>query len=78
MGDERLSPQVRKLIAAEMAVGQYRSKDALLVEALHALADRRAAIAGIRQGLEDIKAGRQSTRKASTRRLLKRHPFLAD
>ena len=73
-----LSPRLRKLIASEMAAGDYKSQSALLVDALGALADRRAAIEGIRRGLADARAGRQRPRREFRRQLLKRHPFLAD
>jgi predicted transcriptional regulator len=72
------STKLRKLIAAEMKAGEYKSQDALLIEALRALADRRAAIAGVRRGLEDAKAGRYRSRKEFHRQMVKRHPFLAD
>ncbi len=73
-----LSSRLRKLIASEMEAGKYKSPDALLVDALGALADRRAAIAGIRSGLADAQHGRYRTRKEFRRQMLKRHPYLAD
>jgi len=73
-----LSPRLRKLIASEMTAGKYKSPDALLVEALGALADRRGAIEGIGRGLADAQTGRQRSRKEFRRQLLKRHPYLAD
>jgi predicted transcriptional regulator len=77
MGAEFLSPRVRKLIAAEMSGGRYRSESALLVDALRLLADRRAAIDGIERGLADLKVGRVRLRQELRRRLIKRHPELA-
>jgi len=72
-----LSSKLRKLIASEMEAGKYKSPDALLIDAMRALADRRAAIDGIRKGLADARAGRYYTRKEFHRRMLKRHPILA-
>jgi predicted transcriptional regulator len=77
MSAKTLSPEIRKLIANEMAAGRYKSQDALLVDALGALADRRAAVEGIRRGLEDAQAGRQRTRKQFTKLLLQRHSYLS-
>ncbi len=55
----QLSPAVEQLIRAGMATGLYASEDELLRDALSALAaiqddDLRA----IREGIEDMKAGR--------------------
>lgn len=52
------SPAVLELIRREMALGQYASEEALLLDALHELAERRLALDAIREGLEDIAAGR--------------------
>ena len=60
-----------------MAEGQYKSEDALLVEALAALVESRAAVEGIRRGLDDMRAGKMRSRQAFARNLLKRHPKLA-
>ena len=49
-----LSTKLRKLIAKEMAAGRYRSSEALILDALDALADRRSALEGIARGLDDI------------------------
>jgi hypothetical protein len=60
-----------------MAAGDYRSENDLLVSALEALADRRAAIEGIGNGLADMRARRYRSRTQFTRRLLKQHQGLA-
>lgn len=67
-----LSARLRKLIASEMEAGKYKSQDALLLEALRALDDQHAAIAGIRRGLDDAKAGRYRSRSDFRRQTLKR------
>ena len=72
-----LSTKLRRMIASEMGTGKYKSQEALLLDALRALADRRAAIEGIREGLADARAGRHYTLKEHHRRMLKRHPILA-
>ncbi|MDX1944584.1 MAG: hypothetical protein SFU86_04185 [Pirellulaceae bacterium] len=73
----KVSPKIRKLIAQEIAVGKYRSESALMTEALAALADRRAAIAGIERGLADVRVGRYRSRAAFQQSLVNRHPQLA-
>jgi predicted transcriptional regulator len=47
-----------QLVREELATGAYRSEDDVLVEAMQALRDRDEAIAGIREGLSDLDAGR--------------------
>jgi antitoxin ParD1/3/4 len=59
-------PDVEKLLQEQMAVGDYRSEDDVLRDALKALYERRravleedpAVVEGIRRGLADMKAGR--------------------
>jgi predicted transcriptional regulator len=72
-----LSAKLQKLIARELEAGGYRSSEAMIVQALHALADRRQALEGIARGLADVKAGRVRSWKESKRDLLKRKPHLA-
>jgi predicted transcriptional regulator len=72
-----LSAKLQKLIARELKAGGYRSSEAMMVEALTALADRRQAIEGITRGLADVKAGRVRPWKEVKRDLLKRKPHLA-
>ena len=73
-----LSARLQKRIAKELAAGQYRSAEELLVQALDALTDRREALEGIARGLDDVKAGRMRPWRAAKRDLLKRQPHLAD
>lgn len=51
-------PMLGQLVRAELATGAYKSEDDVLVEALQALRDRDETIAGIREGLADLNAGR--------------------
>ena len=51
-------PKLDQLVRKELATGAYRSEDEVLVEAMQALRDRDEAIAGIREGLADMDAGR--------------------
>ncbi|MBX9787687.1 MAG: hypothetical protein K2Y37_02125 [Pirellulales bacterium] len=58
-------PDVQQLVREQMALGSFSSEDELLRAALHALEEQRQAIvyddpetlAGIRRGLEEMKAG---------------------
>ena len=51
-------PVLDRLVREELATGVYHSEDDVLVEAMQALHDRDEAIAGIREGLSDLDAGR--------------------
>jgi predicted transcriptional regulator len=51
-------PALDRLVRDELATGVYRSEDEVLVEAMQALRDRDEALAGIREGLADMNAGR--------------------
>ena len=51
-------PMLDQLVREELSTGAYRSEDEVLVEAMQALRDRDEAIAGIREGLSDLEAGR--------------------
>ena len=51
-------PELDRLVREGLATGEYASEDDLLLEALRALRDRSEAIAGIREGLADLEAGR--------------------
>jgi predicted transcriptional regulator len=73
-----LSTRLRKKIAKEMATGLYRSPEAMMLEALDALAERRSALEGIRRGLEDMNAGHMRSWRQCKRDLLERKPYLAD
>jgi predicted transcriptional regulator len=73
-----LSAKLQKLIAREMAAGKYKSREDLMLQALDALAERRAAIKGIERGLADMKAGRMRPWRECRRGLLNRHSDLAE
>ena len=51
-------PMLDRLVQEELASGAYKSEDDVLIEALQALRDRDATIAGIREGVADLDAGR--------------------
>ena len=51
-------PVLDRLVREELATGVYNSEDDVLVEAMQALRDRDETIAGIREGLSDLDAGR--------------------
>lgn len=52
------SPELERLVRQKLATGRYSSEDDLLLEAMRALEDREEAVAGIREGLADMEAGR--------------------
>jgi predicted transcriptional regulator len=72
-----LSARLQRRIAQEMAAGKYRSPEEMMVKALDALAERRSAVAGIAEGLADVKAGRIRSWRDCKRDLTKRKPYLA-
>lgn len=51
-------PELDRLIREELATGAYASEDDLLLEAVRSLRDQEELMAGIREGLDDIEAGR--------------------
>lgn len=51
-------PELDRLVREGLAAGEYASEDDLLLEAMLALRERDEAVAGIRQGLADLDAGR--------------------
>lgn len=72
-----LSAKLQRRIAKEMAAGNYRSPEDMMVQALDALAERRSAIEGIARGLADVKAGRMRSWRSCKRDLIKRRPYLS-
>jgi predicted transcriptional regulator len=58
MNLDGLSPDIRHSLAQELALGQYADEQDVLRHALLALAEQRETIAGVREGLADIEAGR--------------------
>jgi len=52
------SPDLDRLIKSHMAAGAYVTEEELLRDALAALAERQAVVADIRQGIDDLQAGR--------------------
>jgi hypothetical protein len=53
-----IAPDIVELIQNEMILGGYSSEEAVLRDALWALADRRSVLDDIRQGIEDMNSGR--------------------
>jgi hypothetical protein len=53
-----IAPDIAELIQNEMVLGGYSSEEAVLRDALGALADRRSVLDDIRQGIEDMNSGR--------------------
>lgn len=53
-------------------------RPSLSSKARKVLADRCAALEGIRRGLADAKAGRMHSRKSFAKAARKRHPYLID
>ncbi len=54
-----LSPELEPFVEQEFATGRYASRDEVVVQALRCLREeRQEAVAGIRQGLDDVAAGR--------------------
>jgi len=51
-------PELDRLVQKELATGVYASEDEVLLEAVRALRDRDEVDAAIREGLDDVKAGR--------------------
>ena len=51
-------PELDRLVRAELATGVYRTEDDVLVSAMLALRDRDESIAGVREGINDLNAGR--------------------
>ena len=57
-----LPPELEPFVEQEFATGRYASREEILVQALRWLSEeRRAAVAGIREGLDDVAAGRTQT-----------------
>ncbi|HUE74744.1 MAG TPA: hypothetical protein VMP01_28000 [Pirellulaceae bacterium] len=73
MSTRKLSAETIKLIADELARGNYQNEDDVVREGMKALIDRREAVEGIRRGLADMKAGRVRSRKAFDKAFRKRN-----
>ena len=61
------------MVHDKLATGEYVSEDEVLLDAMHALADRDEAIAGIQAGIDDMNAGRMQPLDAVDARLRKRY-----
>ena len=71
-------PQLDRLVREELATGAYHSEDDVLFEALQALRDRDEAVAGIREGLADLEAGRVRPLNDVDDRLRKKYNIASD
>ena len=57
-----LPPELEPFVEQEFATGRYATREEILVQALRWLSEeRRAAVAGIKEGLDDVAAGRIQT-----------------
>ena len=57
-----LPPELEPFVEQEFATGRYATREEILVQALRWLSEeRRAAVAGIREGLDDVAAGHTQT-----------------
>ena len=70
---KRLAPDIRRLIASELASGVYADEQDVLRQALSILAERRETIAGVRRGLADVEAGRVQPLDDYEREFRRRH-----
>jgi predicted transcriptional regulator len=66
-------PPLDRLVREVLAAGAYRSEDDLLLEAVQVLRERDEAVAGIREGLADLEAGRTRTLREVDDELRKKH-----
>lgn len=73
MSTRKLSAETIKLIADELARGEYQNEDEVVREGVKALIDRRGAVEGIRRGLADMKAGQMRSRKSFDKAFRKRN-----
>jgi antitoxin ParD1/3/4 len=51
-------PELERLVQEQLATGVYASEDEVLLEAMRVLHEQDETIAGIREGLADLEAGR--------------------
>jgi putative addiction module CopG family antidote len=57
-----LPPELEPFVEQEFATGRYATREEILVQALRWLSEeRRAAVVGIKEGLDDVAAGRTQT-----------------
>lgn len=54
-----LPPELEAFVEQEFATGRYATREEILVQALRWMSEeRKAAVAGIKEGLDDVAAGR--------------------
>jgi len=71
-------PELGRLVEDKMATGEYASTDDLLLEAMRALVDRDEAMAGIREGIDDMESGRTRPLEEVDAELRKKHHIPRD
>jgi len=71
-------PEIERLVREELATGVYASEDEVLLEAMRALHEQDETIAGIQEGLADVKAGRVRPLNAMDTELRTKHSISRD
>lgn len=51
-------PELDRLVKRQLALGEYESEDAVLIAAMRSLEQQQVEIIAIREGIEDMEAGR--------------------
>lgn len=51
-------PELDQLVQRQLARGEYDSEDAVLIAAMRSLEQQQEELAALREGIEDIEAGR--------------------
>ena len=71
----RFPRQIDQLVRQQMAAGNYASEDELLEDALRALYERNEDLAAIREGIDDMEAGRVEPFLSAAEEIAKKHSF---
>lgn len=66
-------PEIDRLFRDRLSSGLYSSEDEVLLEAMLALQDRDEALAGAREGLADMEAGRTRSLEEVDTEIRKKH-----
>ena len=78
MNFDGLAPDIRRMIADELALGRYVDEQDVLRQALSVLAEQRETIAGVRRGIADVAAGRVTPLDDYEREFRWRHNLPSD
>lgn len=65
-------PELDELVKRQLDSGQYDTEDAVLIAAMHSLEQQQADLAAIREGIEDMEAGRVRTLREFDREFRKK------